>query len=150
MTARALHRAQLLLDHLDVGGRRRVDLVDHQHVGHARHRFAGVMGGDLPRAQRVGDGDVQVRLHKRKVVVAAVPDDDVGFVLRQPQNLGVVHAREHHVAGCDVRLVLLPLLGGAACGIEIGRRCEALHARGGEIAVRHRMPQHDNPQPLLP
>jgi hypothetical protein len=36
----------------------------------------------LIRPQRVDDRDVEVRPDERKVVVAAVPDEDVGVLLR--------------------------------------------------------------------
>ncbi len=101
-----------------------------------------MMGRDLAGAQRVGDRDVEVGPDEGKVVVPAVPDDDVGFPLGRREDRGIVDACEHQVAERKMRLVFLPLLDGALGGIEIGQRREALHALFDEISVGHGMPKH--------
>ena len=79
--------AQRLFGEFDVGAGAAVDLVDDQHVGHAGDGFAGMVGRDLPRAQRIGDRDMQIRPDEGKIVVAAVPDDDVGFAPRPSRRI---------------------------------------------------------------
>ena len=64
----------------------------------------------MPRPQRIDQRDVQVGLHERRVVVAAVPHDHVALALRRLEDARVVRAREHDAPGADVRLVLLHLL----------------------------------------
>ena len=85
---------------------------------------------------------MKVRPEKGKVVVAAVPDDDVGLLLGAGGDGAVVDAGEDDVAGGEVRLVLLALLGRAPRRIEVGARREALHALALEVAVGHRVAQH--------
>ena len=123
-----------------------IDLVDDQHIGHAGDRLARMVGGDLARPQRVGHHDVQIGADERKIVVAAVPDDDVGLRSRpRVEDRGVVDAGEDQIAERDMRLVFLALFDGAAGGVEIGERGEALHALAQQIAVGHRVPQHGDP-----
>ena len=40
-----------------------------------------MMAGDVLRPQRIRDDDVQIRPQEREIVVAAVPDNEVGFLL---------------------------------------------------------------------
>src|SRR5690606_8937985 len=99
---------------LDIRRAGGVDLVHHQHVGHAEVGLAGVVRRLVAGTVRVDDGDGQVGPEEREVVVAAVPQDDVGFALSLLQDLAVVDAGVDHVAAVDVRFVLLALLDGAA------------------------------------
>jgi hypothetical protein len=138
--------AQLGLErgHIRSGGG--VDLVDHQHVGHARDRLAGMMGGHLPRPQGIGDCDMQIGTKKREIVVAAVPDDDVGLGVGQAHDCSVVDPGKDQVAGSQMGLVLLPLLRRAAGSIQIAHGGKPLHAGGREISVGHRVTQHRDSQ----
>jgi hypothetical protein len=94
---------------------------------------------------RVGHDDVQVGLEERRVVVAAVPEDDVGFLLRLAQDGLVVDAGVDDAADGHVRLVLLHLLDGAVVLRQVGDGGEALHGAGLlEVAVGHRVPHGDD------
>ncbi len=64
----------------DVLGIRGHDLVDDDHICHQEVGLAGVVGVFMAGAMRVHQGDLQVRPVKRGVVVATVPDDDLGFL----------------------------------------------------------------------
>jgi hypothetical protein len=67
-----------------------------------------------------------------EVVVAAVPQDQVGLGLGRGDDRRVVDAGEDHVAAGEVRLVFLALLERAAGGVEVGalaKRCTAWRAR---------------------
>ncbi len=66
---------------LDVGRPRRVALGDDDDVSHPDVGLAGVVCRLVAGAQRVGQHDVQVGHVERQVVVAAVPEDDVGLLL---------------------------------------------------------------------
>jgi len=89
--------------------------------------------------QRVGHGDVQVGREEREVVVAAVPDDDVGLGLGAIQDGAVVDAGVHHHALADGLLVLLALLDGRVAGVDVGHGREPLHAHPLQVAVGHRV-----------
>ena len=103
----------------DVGG---VHLVDDDDVRHPQVGLAGVVGQLVPDAQRVRDDDVEVGLVERRVVVAAVPQDDVRLLLRLRQDVAVVDAGVDDRAADDVRLVLLDLLDRAVVLLEVGDR----------------------------
>src|SRR5665647_1219438 len=128
------HGVELGLDAGAVGG---VDLVEHDHVGETDVDLAGVVHQAVAGTMRVGDGDVQVGLVEAEVVVAAVPEDDVGFLLGLAHDGLVVDAGVDHVAGDDVRLVLFHLFDGALVLGEVLDGGEALHALLDEVAVRH-------------
>ena len=91
----------------------------------------------------------QIRLHKGEIIVAAIPDHNIGFRLRHPENLGIVHAGKDDVPHHDMRLVLLALFRGALRAIEIGDGREPLGALLRQVPVGHRMPHHGNPQSPL-
>ena len=89
-----------------------VDLVDDDHVGHAQVGLAGVVAPLVTGAERVGHDDVEVGAEERQVVVAAIPDDDVGLLLGLAQDGLVVDAGEDDAPRIEVWLVLLALLDG--------------------------------------
>ena len=100
----------------------------------------------MPGPQGVDDSDHHVRAHEREVVVATVPDDDVGLLLRGTEDALVVHARVHDHAHLDGRLVLLALLDGGVAGIDVGQRREPLDSHRLEIAVGHGVPDEGHAQ----
>ena len=89
----------------------------------------------------IDDDDVDVGLDERRVVVAAVPQDHVGFLFRCVQDLLVVDSGEDEVSLGEMRLVLLTLLDRRIGGFEVLVALEALHGLFREISVRHRMPE---------
>ena len=88
-------------------------------------------------AVRVECDDLEVAAVERPVVVAAVPDDDVGLLLGLAQDRLVVDAGHHDGADLDERLVLLALLDGDAEPVEVLDARVALDAHGGQVAVGH-------------
>ena len=120
----------------------RVALGDYDDIGHPKHSLAGMMRRLVAGAEGIDEHDEEVGFDERKIVVAAIPKDDVGLLLGTSENGGVVDAREHDAAGRDVRLVLLAFLDRAVGSIEIPRRRKALYRLALEIAIRHRMAQH--------
>ena len=115
-------------DPLDVGRRRRVRLGDDDDVGHAQDGLARMMGGLMSRPQRIDENDVEARSDERKVVVAAVPQDDIRLLLGSLEDAGIVGTGKDQVADGEMRLVLLALLD----------RCTARHRdrRGSRTAAR--------------
>src|SRR5512140_2777625 len=120
--------------------RGRVHLVDDDDVGPAEVRLAGIVGELVPGPVRVGDDDLEVRLVERKVVVAAVPKDDVGFLLGLLEDGAVVDAGVDDDALVDVGLVLFALLDRRLVLVEVGVGGEALDRLLGQIAIGHGVP----------
>ena len=135
------HGVELGFDAGPVGG---VDLVHHDDVGQAQVDLAGVVDEAVAGAVRVGDGDVEVGLVEAVVVVAAVPEDDVGLFFGLAHDRFVVDAGVDHVAGHDVRLVLLHLFDGALVLGQVLDRRVALHALLDEVAVGHGVTDGDD------
>jgi len=118
---RAVDGAQFRDGCLYVLWRGHIHLVDDQQIGHACCGLAGMMRRDLPRTQGICNDDVQIGADKGKIVIAAVPDDDIGFRLGGADDGCIIDAGEHEIAQRDVRLIFLPLLDRAAGRIEIGQ-----------------------------
>ena len=129
--ARAVHH---LLHRACIGG---IGLRQQHDVGHAQDRLARVIGGFVARAQRVDQHDMQVGAHEREIVVAAVPEDQVGIAPGRLDDADVVDTGIDDVAGGEMRLVLFAFFDGAGRAVEVGAGFEALHALAHEIAVRH-------------
>jgi hypothetical protein len=68
-----------LLDQRNVAALGLVHLVEQDRVGALEVDVAREVLELVAGAQRVDDGDPEVGLVERRVVVAAVPDDDVGL-----------------------------------------------------------------------
>jgi hypothetical protein len=113
----------------DICGRSGIHFVYDKDIGHSA------------RLQSIRHNDVQIRADKRKIVIAAVPHDDVGLLLGGGEYRLIIDAGKDDNAQCYMRLVLLPLLDCAISGIEIGGRGETLDTLPQEIAIRHRMPE---------
>ena len=122
-----------------------VGLVHETIVRHAQVRLAGVVGELVAGAQRVDDHDREVGPQEREVVVAAVPDQDVGLARGQAGDLGVVDAGVDEHAHLDRALVLLALLDRRVGGVDVGDRREALHAHRLEVAIGHRVADQADP-----
>ena len=79
-------------DHGHVLRRGGVELVDDEDLGPAEVRLAGIVEHLVAGPVRVDDDDLQVGLVEGEVVVAAVPEDDVGFLLGLAEDGLVVDA----------------------------------------------------------
>jgi hypothetical protein len=104
-----------------------------------------LVGDRTVGAERIDENDVEVRAQERKVVVAAVPQQDVRFRLGRRENGGVIDAGEDQRAGADVRLVLLPFLHRAVGVGEVVEGGKSLDRLAGEVAVRHGVTQSHDP-----
>src|SRR5208283_6000029 len=81
------------------------------------------------------NNDLKVGGIKRSVIVAAVPKDDIGFLLRLAEDLFVVHASIDHRAEPNVRFILFALLDGALLQIEILKRGKTLDGLLSKVSV---------------
>ena len=74
-------------DRLDVRRRRRIHFVDDDHSARRKFTSPGIIAQFVSGTMRIRDHDLQVRLVERRVVIAAIPQDDVGFLLRLTQDV---------------------------------------------------------------
>jgi hypothetical protein len=116
-----------------------VDLVDDADICHPQVGLTRVVAELVARPMGVDDHDVQVRADERGVVVAAVPEDDVGFLFGGSQDPLVVDSREDEVALGEMGLVLLPLFDRRVGRLEVLVPLEALDGLLGQVAVGHRV-----------
>ena len=121
----------------------RVHLVDDEHVRAAEVHFAGIVCQLVSRAMRIEDNDVEIGTIERRVVVSAVPQDNIALLLRLAQDFLVVHTGVNRGAFHDVRFVFLALFDGAEILVEVGQRPEALRMLHGQVAIGHGMTDHD-------
>ncbi len=89
--------------------------------------FAGVVGRLVTGPVRVGHHDLEVGPVEGQVVVAAIPEDDVGLFLGLGQDRAIVHSGIDDAARHDVGFVLLALLDRALVTVEVVHHREALH-----------------------
>ena len=99
----------------------------------------------MARAEGVHNHDAQVGAIEGEIVIPAVPDDDVGFLLGFLDDLPVIHAGVDHRAQVYVRLILLALFDGAIVGVEVLEGSVALHDLPGEVPIGHRVADGDDP-----
>ena len=94
----------------------------------------------------VDHDDLQVGAHEGEVVVASVPDEDVGLLLRLSHDRVVVDTGVDHETLAQVGLVVLPLLHGGLMAVQVVQSGETLHPLLHQVTVGHRMPDDDRPQ----
>src|SRR5208337_3082277 len=104
----------------------------HDHVG-----FAGVVEQLMARPVGIEDHYMQIRGVKRSVVVAPVPDDDIGFGLGPLKNPAVVYSGINDYSCLDKRFVFLALFYGAFVDLEIFIDRQALNYLSPQISVGH-------------
>ena len=85
---------------------------------------------------------MDVGFKERGVIVAAVPDDDVGLMLRLGQDLPVIDAAIDHNALVHQGLIFLPFFNGQPLPGKILETGEALHHLTPEVAIGHGMAHH--------
>src|ERR1044072_6579761 len=86
----------------------------------------------------IGDHDLQVGLEKRRVIVAAVPENQVRFLLGTKEDGFVIDSGINHGSVHDVGFVLLALLERALVFLRAGKSCEPLTRLVVKIGVGHR------------
>ena len=121
-----------------------VHLVDDHDVRRAQVGLPRVIAQFVAGPVRVRHDDVQVGPVKGQVIVPPVPDDHVRFLLRLAQDALIVHSGVDHHAPVNVRLVLLPLLDGTLVASQVLVGGEPLHRLGNQVAVGHRVADHDH------
>ena len=139
-----LDAADIFADAGEVRGRSRVGFGDHHDVGHAQHRFTGMVTGLVAGAQRVDQNDVQIWPDEREIIVTAVPQDHVGLSLGKAHDRRVVDAGVDGVAYGQVQFVFLAFLDRAFRRIKVSAVGEALHRLSLQVTVWHRVTNHRN------
>src|SRR5208282_6492178 len=102
--------------------------------------FARMISKFVSRPVRVSNYNMQVWLVEGKVVVASIPNYNVGFVFGFDQDSIVVDPRINCVIAQDVGLVLLSFLYCTSILVQILKRSKALNRLSRKITIRHGMP----------
>src|SRR5207249_4158111 len=87
---------------------------------------------------------MDVWLDEGYVVVSAIPEYYVRFLLGRSQNLFIVYARIDHKPVFDVRFVFLPLFDRAIRFVQVFERSESLNSLLSKVAVWHRVSNYHN------
>ncbi len=124
---------------------RGVHLVDDEEVRDPEVGLAGIVAELVSGAVGIDQGDVEVGFVEGGVVVAAIPEDDVGLFLGFAEDLLVVDPGINDKTVVDVGFVLLALLDRALVAVEILVVFESLAGLFGEIAVGHGVADRDDP-----
>ncbi len=122
---------------LDLIERCGIDLVEDDDIGVAHVEFARIVANGMVGAQRVHHGNEQVGLIEGQIVVAAIPNDNVGFLFGLAQNGLVVHAGVDHAAGNHMRLILFAFFNRHIVQFHVIHGGKALHGLLREVAVGH-------------
>ncbi len=94
---------------------------------------------------RIDEHDLQIGLHEGEVVVASVPENDVGFRFGLPEDPFIVHPCEHDITLPEMGLVFFPLLDGAVRLPKVLQRSKPLDRLLRQVAVWHGMTDHGDP-----
>ena len=125
------------------------DLVDHDDVGPQQIHASREVGQLVPRAVGVHQGDPEVRLEEGDVVVAAVPEHDLGLFLGFGQDGRVVHPGVDREAHLEVRLVLFHFFYSTAVLLHVLQALVALHPLALQVPVGHGMAHHHRPAAVV-
>src|SRR5208337_4886983 len=96
-----------------------IDLIDYDNISPAQIDLPWEIGRFIAVAQGVHYGYLKIRAKKREVVIPSVPDDDIPFPFRGPENPLIIYAGVDHGSLADERLILLPFLDGAVIEGEV-------------------------------
>ncbi|MBA7653169.1 hypothetical protein ES703_61012 [subsurface metagenome] len=127
-------------DPLDALRRGGVHLVDHHHIGHSQVDLARVVGQLVTGAVGVYDGNHDIGLEKRGVVIAAIPQYDLPFLLGLLQDGLVVHPGVNDSALVEVGFVLLHLFYSAVVPDQVLKGGKPLDSLPGQVAIGHGVP----------
>ena len=94
-------------------------LVMIEQVGPPQVDLARIIQFLMAGSQCVQEDNLPVRRDERKIVVSTVPDDHLGFPLRSPKHLFVIHARVNRNPLLHQRFEFFPLFDGACLFVHV-------------------------------
>ena len=133
-------------DDLNPRGIGAVHLIDDDDIRHPQRYIARIVSQFMARTMGIDDGDMQVGFVKRKIVVAAVPQNDItaiGIFFRRPDDGFVIHTGINYVATDHVGFVFLHFFHRAVMFFQIGQFGKPLDFLGRDITIGHGMPDGD-------
>src|SRR3972149_3770776 len=103
-----------------------------------------MIGYFVPWSMRISNNDMQICLVEGDVVVASVPDYDVGFFFCFAYDFFVFNTCVNYDSIVYVGLVFFAFLDGTPVLVEVFIRSETLTYLPSKVTVRHGMPDnHD-------
>ena len=112
-------------------------LVDDHDIRHSQNRFTRIVRGEMIGAQCIDDDDVKVRAIEGEIVIAAIPQNYVGFCFGLIEDSPVIDTRIDDGPGPNMWLVFLPLFNGAIRAPKFLDRFEPLNPLPCQISIRH-------------
>src|SRR5690349_1107119 len=135
--------ADIRANGLDVFGFGRIHLVDDNDRRAPHVDFTRVVRQFMAGTVWICHHDFKIGSIERCVVVSAVPENYVGFLLSAAENSFVVHARVYDRSLLNMGFVFFPLFDRAFVEFEIFDGGKALDGLGRKISVWHRVPNND-------
>ena len=123
---------------------RRIHLVDHRDMRHEQVGFARVVEQFMSYPVRIEQNDMNIRLIKGRIIVAAVPYNHVRLFFCGFKDFAVVNAGIYHNSLVDQRFVFFPFFQGALMGSKIPVGRKPLNLLLSQISVRHGMTNRHN------
>ena len=81
----------------------------------------------------------QISLIKRQVIITAIPENDIGFLFRLPDNGFIVNTGLHDSPTVNMRLIFLHLFDGAVMFLQIFNGGKSLDFLFCQVTIGHRM-----------
>jgi hypothetical protein len=131
--------AHVLAHDIYVVGGGGVHFVDDHHMGAAQIDLPGIIAELMAGTMRIGHHDFQVGGIKGRVIIAAVPQNEITLPLGLTKNAFVIHAGINHGAVHNVGLVFLALFDSALVAFQVFEAAKTLHRLLGQIAIGHGM-----------
>ena len=125
--------------HGDVIGGGGIYLVNDGDVGQAQIGLPGVIEQFMPRPQGIEEDHVDIGMEERRIVIAPIPDDDLGLLLRPGEDLAIIDPAIDDDTLIHQGFVFLPFFDGDVIPGKIGKTGKALHHLAAQVAVGHGM-----------
>mmetsp|Transcript_300 Transcript_300/g.648 ORF Transcript_300/g.648 Transcript_300/m.648 type:complete len:306 (-) Transcript_300:711-1628(-) len=115
-----------------------INFGQENHIGDSHINFSWIVVFLICWTKRVDESNIKVRLVKAAIIIAAVPQDDIGFLFGLVENHFIVDAGKEKRTVTNVTKVLFPFLNGALVLVHIRFRFVTLASLTQQVLIiRH-------------